>query len=90
MTAHYMSDENFALVQETAAANLAAWTRSGVVKTLMCYSAQDDDVCQTCREHQGRIVKIDEATIGLNIPKFDGCSCIQCRCYFRPWDISTE
>jgi hypothetical protein len=90
MTAYYMSDENFAFVQETAAANLAAWKRSGVVKTLKCYSAEDHDVCETCRHHDGNIIKIEEAVIGVNIPKFDACSCVQCRCYFRPWDISSD
>jgi hypothetical protein len=90
MVAHYMSDKQFKLIYETAAQNLAAWKRSGVVKTLKCYSAEDDDVCETCRQHDGNIVKIEEAVIGVYIPKFDNCSSNQCRCYFRPWDISIE
>jgi SPP1 gp7 family putative phage head morphogenesis protein len=90
MSAHYMSDENFALVKATASQNLAAWKKSGVVKTLKCYSAEDDDVCATCRQRHGSIVQIEEAVIGVNIPKFGDCARAQCRCYFRPWDISTE
>ena len=35
-----MSDQQFKLVQQTAAHNLAAWKDSGVVKTLKYYSAR--------------------------------------------------
>ena len=79
MLAHYMSDENFALVKETASHELATWKKSGVVKTLKCCSAEDDDVCATCRLRHGSIVRIEEAVIGVTIPKFDDCACVQCR-----------
>jgi hypothetical protein len=89
MSAHYMTAEDFALVKETASRELTTWKKSGVVMTLKCYSAEDDDVCATCSQRHGSIVRIEEAVIGVTILKFDDCACLQCRCYFRPWDIAT-
>jgi hypothetical protein len=56
MSTHYMSDEQFKLVQQTAAHNLAAWKASGVVKTLKWYTAQDTDVCAACQARSGAVV----------------------------------
>jgi len=90
MSAHYMSDEQFILAQQTAADNLAAWKASGVVKTLKWYSAADADVCATCRAHHGAVLNLSDAEIGVNLPPHPGCSSARCRCYFRPWDISIQ
>jgi len=90
MSAHYMSDEQFKPVQETAAQNLATWKTSGVVKTVKYYGAQDTDVCAACRARHGVVVNISEAEIGTNLPPLPACSSGRCRCYFRPWDVSIE
>jgi SPP1 gp7 family putative phage head morphogenesis protein len=85
-----MSAENLALVKETALSNLIAWKKSGVVKSLKYYSAEDVDVCAACKAHHGSIVTIEDGTVGVNLPPLGACSCAKCRCYLRPWDISTE
>ncbi len=90
MSAHYMSDEQFKLVQQTAADNLAAWKASGVLKTLRRYSAEHADVCAPCRAPRGVVINLSEAEIGVALPPLPGCSSTRCRCYFRPWDISVE
>ena len=85
-----MRDEQFKLVQETAAHNLAAWKTSGVVKILKCYSADDAHVCATCRAHHGAVVNVSNTTIGVDLPPHPACSSRRCRCYFRPWDVSVK
>jgi len=85
-----MSDQQFKLVQQTTAHNLAAWKDSGVVKTLKYYSAEDADVCATCRAHHGAILNISDSEIAVNLPRLPTCSSKRCLCYFRPWDISIE
>jgi hypothetical protein len=85
-----MSDEQFKLIQQTGADNLAAWKNSGVMKVPKYYSAEDADVCASCRAHHGAIVSISEAEIGVNLPPLPTCSSARCRYYFRPWDISIE
>jgi SPP1 gp7 family putative phage head morphogenesis protein len=79
MSAHYMSDEQFNLAQQTAADNPTAWKKSGVVKTLKYYSAEDADVCAICRAHHGAVVNISEAAIGANLPPLPACSSRACR-----------
>jgi len=80
--ARFMSSEG--------AQNLRTWSRSGVVKTLRCYSAEDADVCRECRALDGTIIKIEDAEIGTNLPPLKTCRAKRCRCYFRPWDISVD
>ena len=77
-------------LKEIAAANLDAWQRSGVVKTLKYYSADDADVCVGCRKHHGVIIAIADGSISENLPPLDACVNNRCRCYFRPWDISVR
>ena len=88
MSTHYMSEEQFALVQRANADNLAAWKHSGVVNSLKWYSAEDEDVCPACRAHDGRIIPISDAKLGVNLPPHEACISTRCRCYFRPSDIS--
>jgi len=90
MSAQYISDEQFKLVQESAATNLTAWMNSDVVKTLKYFSAEDADVWALCRAHHGTIVKTADAEIGVNLPPLSNCSSPRCRCYFRPCNISIE
>ena len=35
---------------------LDAWKQSGVVKTLMYYSAEDEGICSACKRHHGATV----------------------------------
>ena len=90
MSAHYMSDQQFELVQQAAVLNLAAWKASGVVKTLKYYSADDANVCAACKAHHGGVVSIWDAEIGANLPPLPDCSSRRCRCYFRPEDVSIQ
>lgn len=77
-----------AAVQQIAADNLAAWKDSGVVMTLKWHSAEDPDVCATCRARHGTVPKIADAEIGVNLPPHSACSSARCRCHFRPWVFS--
>ena len=66
MSAQYSSEEQFELVQQTAAQNLIAWKASGVVKALRWYSAEDADACAPCRARHGAVVNTADAAIGVN------------------------
>ena len=90
MSAQYMSDEQFELVQQIAVDNLAAWKASRVVKTPKWYTAPDADVCAPCRSHHGAVVNVSDADIAVTLPPLPACSSTRCRCYFRPCDISIE
>jgi hypothetical protein len=77
-------------MREIAAANLDAWKRSCVVKTLKFYSADDGDACGTCKRHHEKIVAVEDGVIGVNLPPLDACANDRCRCYFRPWDVALK
>ena len=77
-------------LREIATGNLYAWEESGVVKTLKYYSAEDTEVCAPCRRHHGTIITIADGRIGGNLPPLDACVNGQCRCYFRPWDVTLQ
>jgi len=72
-------------------ANRAAWAQSGVVKSLKWYTAEDDRVCPECQDLDGKVVSIDDTFFtddysdGSTPPLHPDC-----RCYIRPWDVSTE
>jgi hypothetical protein len=70
--------------------NLDAWRASGVVKTLKHYTAEDAGVCAERSNRHGSITAIGDAEVGVNLPPVHACSNGRCRCYFRPWDISSE
>lgn len=86
--ASYMDEEQFAQANEAAARNLAAWRESGAVKTLKYHSADDADVCSACWERHGSIVRIQDSKMGDNLPPLASCGNAQCRCYFRPEEVS--
>jgi SPP1 gp7 family putative phage head morphogenesis protein len=72
-------------------ANRQAWSQSGVVQTLIWYTAEDDKVCDECSSLDGKEVNIDDNFFtddysdGTNPPLHPDC-----RCYIRPGDVSTE
>ena len=43
---------------ELARHNIREWVRSGVVKSLKLRSADDEDVCDSCKQMSGRIFPI--------------------------------
>src|SRR5579883_1501501 len=86
-------------------ANKAAWQQSGVVKTVMWYTAADEKVCEYCQEQDGKEIDISDNfyNSGDTIGGADGGSMTadygdiggpplhpDCRCYLRPEEISTE
>jgi SPP1 gp7 family putative phage head morphogenesis protein len=72
-------------------ANRQAWSQSGVVKSLMWYTAEDERVCAYCNELDGTVVGIedkfstDDYSDGENPPLHPDC-----RCYIRPESVSIE
>jgi len=77
-------------IRQIAAVNLDGWRRSGVVKTLKFYSADDAVACAVCECHHQEIVAVEDGVVGVNLPPLDDCKKARCRCYFRPWDVSVE
>jgi hypothetical protein len=75
-------------IRQTLERNLIAWQRSGVVKTLKVYSADDAAVCDHCKPLHTTIIEIGEGKVGSNLPPLTTCLNKQCRCYFRPYSIS--
>jgi hypothetical protein len=70
--------------------NLAQWKTCGVVNTLKIYTAPLDNVCEFCREMEGKVIDITDAEIGITIPPFKCCqntNTLGCRCRFRPCDM---
>jgi hypothetical protein len=43
---------------ELARHNIREWVKSGVVKSLKIRSAEDEDVCEACKQMNGRIFPI--------------------------------
>ncbi len=79
--------------------NLAAAKNSGVVKTVKIYTAQDEDICKSCKPWHGKVFSIGKANFEKNIPPFIFCKNPKrfsyqtkngCRCYWRPEEISLE
>lgn len=72
-------------------ANREAWVQSGVVHSLIWYTAEDDHVCAYCQELDGTKVGIEDKFFndtysdGMSPPRHPDC-----RCYVRPDDISIE
>jgi SPP1 gp7 family putative phage head morphogenesis protein len=72
-------------------ANREAWAQSGVVKTLIWYTAEDDRVCPQCDALDNKEVGIedkffnDDYSDGMSPPAHPDC-----RCYVRPGAISIE
>lgn len=72
-------------------ANRKAWQESGVVRSLIWYTAEDTRVCPDCQTLDGTKVGIedkfftDDYSDGEVPPRHPDC-----RCYIRPEDISIE
>ncbi len=82
-----------------------AWQQSGVVQTLMWYTADDESVCEFCGQMDGEVVAVDEnwfdkgdtldgtngGTLALDYADVETPPLhANCRCYIRPEDISIE
>jgi SPP1 gp7 family putative phage head morphogenesis protein len=72
-------------------ANKEAWSQSGVVKTLIWYTAEDAKVCPQCAPLEGKEIEIDakffddDYSDGTTPPAHPDC-----RCYVRPGTVSLE
>lgn len=75
-------------LRRIAEGNLEAWSKSDVVKTLKIYSAEDQKVCEYCRQQHGAFITISDEIVGKTLPPFAACGNASCRCYFRPEGIS--
>jgi len=76
---------------ELARHNIREWVKSGVVKSLKLRSADDEDVCASCKQTSGRIFPIEtneQIAFVLDNAHVKNChSQIGCRCYWRPEEI---
>ena len=85
-------------------ANRRAWQRSGVVKTLKWFAADDADMCGLCASLNGKIAGVNDCFLkkGDVVTDNKGASIIiacnietpplheGCRCYCRPDGISSD
>jgi hypothetical protein len=65
-----MSDEQAREVLKIALASLKSLREIGIVHSLRIYCAHDEDTCDECKSHASRIIPIEDAAIGTNIPPF--------------------
>ena len=77
---------------ELAHQNIREWVKSGVVKSLKLRSADDEDVCDSCRQMSGRVFSIEtheQISFVMENAHVKNCrSQIGCRCYWRPEELS--
>lgn len=74
---------------EIAQNNLSEWRKSDCVKTLKIFTVDDDKVCEICGPQHNKIIPIEFAKVGVNLPPFPQCR-HGCRCYFRPDKIEVN
>jgi hypothetical protein len=88
----------------TNLANRRAWQRSGVVKTLKWFAADDAEMCRLCASLNGKIVSVSDCFLkkGDVLTDNNGASIViarnieapplheGCRCYCRPDSISSD
>ena len=93
----FADDRRAGLIAKTEAyrtanfANLQAWDQSGVVKTVMWYTAEDESVCAECDAMDG--TEVDTGADFFSDSYSDGSAPPlhpDCRCYIRPEEISIE
>ena len=85
-------------------ANRRAWQRSGVVRTLKWFAADDVEMCECCTSLNGKIVSVSDCFLkeGDVLADNNGASIViahnievpplheGCRCYCRPEGISLD
>jgi uncharacterized protein with PIN domain len=76
---------------ELARHNIREWVKSGVVKSLKIRSADDEDVCESCKQLSERVFPIEtNEQISFVIENAQVKNCrgqTGCRCYWRPEEI---
>jgi hypothetical protein len=79
--------------------NIRECVKSGVVKSLKLYTAEDEAVCDVCRQMHGKIFPIqtpEQINFVMDNAHIKNCqnvgknSYTGCRCYWRPEEISIE
>ena len=77
---------------ELARHNIREWVKSGVVKSLKIRSAEDEDVCEACKQMNGRIFPIEtneQISFVIDNAHVKNCrSQTGCRWYWRPEELS--
>jgi len=77
---------------ELARQNIREWVKSGVVKSLKLRSADDEDVCDSCRQMSGRVFPIEtheQISFVMDNAHVRNCrSQTGCRCHWRPEELS--
>jgi hypothetical protein len=74
--------------------NIREWVKSGVVKSLKLYTAEDEAVCDVCGQMHGKVFPIqtpEQINFVIDNAHIKGCkNPIGCRCYWRPEEISID
>lgn len=74
--------------------NIRVWIKSGTVKSLKFYTAEDEEVCEVCKQMHGKIYPIqtpEQINFVMNNAHIEGCMNLHgCRCYWRPEEIIIE
>jgi len=74
--------------------NICEWVKSGTVKSLKLYTAEDEKVCKVCKEIHGKVFSIQtpaQINFVMENAHIKGCkNLFGCRCYWRPEEISLE
>jgi hypothetical protein len=74
--------------------NIREWAKSGTVKSLKLYTAEDEGVCIVCKQMHGKIFPIrtsEQISFVMDNAHIKGCENPGgCRCYWRPEEISIE
>jgi hypothetical protein len=77
---------------ELARHNIREWVKSGVVKSLTIRSAEDGNVCEVCKQMNGRVFPIEsmeQISFVMENAHVKNCrSQTGCRCYWRPQEVS--
>jgi hypothetical protein len=77
---------------ELARHNIREWVMSGVMKSLKIRSAEEEDVCEACKQMSGRVFPIEtHEQISFVMDNAHGRNCRSqtgCRCYWRPEGLS--
>lgn len=72
--------------KENSLLALKSFAEMGVVKEVVLFSSPRDSVCAHCKAQVGKIVKLEDAVVGVNIPPYDECRNEEmgCCCGFKP------
>ena len=74
--------------------NIREWVKSGIVRSLKLYTAEDEKVCEICKKMHGKTFPIhtpEQISFVMDNAHIKGCeNSFGCRCYWRPEEILIE